>query len=119
MADEPESIDLAFMLLDRQLVDSDGRRCGKVDDLDIEGEPGGPATAVALVSGPEAWRAGTHGPIGWLLARVFSGDETAHVHVETIDSFGVEVRLKLPADALGLAHGEDRAGDFIRPIPRS
>ena len=119
MADEPELIDLAFMVLDRQLVDSDGRRCGKVDDLDIDGEPGGPAKAVALVSGPEAWRAGKHGPIGWLLARVFSGDNTARVHVETIDSLGVEVRLKLPAAALGLAHGEDRGADFIRPIPGS
>ena len=119
MADEPELIDLAFMVLDRQLVDSDGRRCGKVDDLDIDGEPGGPAKAVALVSGPEAWRAGKHGPIGWLLARVFSGDDTARVHVETIDSLGVEVRLKLPAAALGLAHGEDRGADFIRPIPGS
>src|SRR5215211_1331667 len=107
------------MVLDRQLVDSDGRRCGKVDDLDIDGEPGGPAKAVALVSGPEAWRAGKHGPIGWLLARVFSGDDTARVHVETIDGLGVEVRLKLPAAALGLAHGEDRGADFIRPIPGS
>src|SRR3954462_4187510 len=103
------------MLLDRQLIDSDGRRCGKVDDLAIEGEPGGPATAVAIVSGPGAWRAGKHGPIGWLLARVFPGDEPAHGHVETIDSIGVEVRLKLPAGALGLAHGEDRCADFIRP----
>ena len=119
MADQPERIDLAFALLDRQLIDSDGRRCGKVDDLELDGEPGGPATAVAIVAGPGAWRAGKHGPIGWLAARVFSGDNTERVHVETIESIGVEVRLKLPAGALGLAHGEDRCADFIRPIPRS
>ncbi len=30
-------IDLALGLLDHQLVDSENRRCGKVDDLEIEG----------------------------------------------------------------------------------
>ena len=32
-----EDLDLGLGLLDHQLVDSDGRRCGNVDDLELEG----------------------------------------------------------------------------------
>ena len=30
-------LDLALGVLDHQLLDADGRRCGKVDDLELEG----------------------------------------------------------------------------------
>jgi hypothetical protein len=119
MADgDRKLIDLGFMLLDRQLVDSEDRRCGKVDDLEIEGEPGEEAMVVGIVSGPEALRAGKHGPMGWLLARWFAGkDDTALVHLDTIDELGPKITLKLPARELGLGKGDERVGDFIRRIP--
>jgi hypothetical protein len=111
-------LDLAYRLLDLDLVDSEGRRCGKVDDLDLEGGPGEEATVVALVSGPAAWRAGKHGPIGWLAARLFGGsDETALVHLDTIDELGPVIKLNLPAAELGLGRGEEHAAAFIRRIP--
>ena len=113
-----EQIDLGFMLMDRQLVDSEGRRCGKVDDLDLDGGPGEEAKVVALVSGPQAWRSGKHGPIGWLVARLFGGsDDTALVHLDTIDELGPVITLKLRAESLGLGHGEERAAEFVRRIP--
>jgi hypothetical protein len=113
-----ESIDLALGVLDHQLVDSDGRRCGKVDDLELEGGPGEETKAVAIVSGPEAWRAGKHGPIGWLAARLFGGsDDTALVHLDTIEELGPVIKLKLPAAELGLGQGDERAAQFIRRIP--
>jgi hypothetical protein len=113
-------IDLGFMLLDRQLVDSEDRRCGKVDDLEIEGEPGEEARVVGIVSGPEALRAGKHGPMGWLLARMFAGKhDTALVHLDTIDELGPAIKLKLPARELGLAKGDDRVAEFVRRIAGS
>jgi hypothetical protein len=113
-------IDHGFMVMDRQLIDSEGRRCGKVDDLDLEGGPGEETKAVALVSGPEAWRAGKHGPIGWLAARLFGGsDDTALVHLDTIEELGPVITLKLPAAELGLGHGDDRVAEFVRRIPRA
>ena len=119
MADgDRKLIDLGFMLLDRQLIDSEDRRCGKVDDLEIEGGPGEEAKVVGIVSGPEALRAGKHGPMGWLLARLVAGqDETALVHLDTIDEIGSRIRLKLPASELGLGKGDDRVGEFVRRIP--
>jgi sporulation protein YlmC with PRC-barrel domain len=111
-------IDLGFMLMDRQLIDSNGRRCGKVDDLEIEGGPGEEAKVVGIVSGPDAWRAGKHGPIGWIAARLFGGsDPTELVHLDTIEEIGPSIKLRLPAAQLGLGAGDDRAAEFVRRIP--
>jgi hypothetical protein len=111
-------IDLGFTLLDRQLVDSEDRRCGKVDDLELEGGPGEEAKVVGIVSGPQALQAGKHGPLGWLLARLLRGqDDTALVHLDTIDELGPTIKLKLPARELGLAKGEERVAQFIRRLP--
>ena len=44
-------------LLDHQLLDADGRRCGKVDDIALEGAPGGDFEVVAILCGPGVWRA--------------------------------------------------------------
>ena len=43
-----EELDLALGILDHQLLDCEGRRCGKVDDLAIEGRPGESAEVVAM-----------------------------------------------------------------------
>jgi sporulation protein YlmC with PRC-barrel domain len=45
---EAERLDLVYRVLDLQLVDVDGRRCGKVDDVELSGEP---LRATALLSG--------------------------------------------------------------------
>lgn len=113
-------VDLGFVLMDRQLIDADGRRCGKVDDLDLDGGPGEEATVVAVVSGPEAWRAGKHGPIGWIAASLFGGrDDTAVIPLAAIDELGPTIKLKSTAAGLGLGHGDDRAAEFVRRIPGS
>jgi hypothetical protein len=118
MSEDRKLIDLGFMLMDRQLIDSEGRRCGKVDDLDLEGGPGEETKVVAVVSGPEVWRAGKHGPIGWITARLFGGgDDTALVHLDTIEELGPVIKLKLPAAELGLGQGDDRVAEFVRRIP--
>ncbi|HEX8159207.1 MAG TPA: hypothetical protein VF526_17615 [Solirubrobacteraceae bacterium] len=46
-----EQIDLAFGLLDRQLLDRDERRCGKVDDLELSGGVGKPPRVAAAAHG--------------------------------------------------------------------
>ena len=51
-----EEIDLGLGILDHQLVDSEGRRCGKVDDLELEGVRDGAPRVVAILIGPPAGR---------------------------------------------------------------
>ena len=56
-------------VLDHQLLDKEGRRCGNVDDLAIEGGPGEPAKSSRSWSGPGYWpqRAGLLGRLaGWI-----------------------------------------------------
>ena len=67
-----EELDLGLGVLDHQLLDCDGRRCGNVDDLAIEGGPGQSAIVVALYSGPGAWR-GRSRVLGRLAARLGGG----------------------------------------------
>ena len=43
---------VGLQLLDRQLLDRQGRLVGKVDDLDLDGAPGGPLVISAILSGP-------------------------------------------------------------------
>ena len=46
-------LEAGLHLLDRQLIDSDGRLAGKVDDLELEvPEGGGPPVVTAILAGP-------------------------------------------------------------------
>jgi hypothetical protein len=49
-------LEAGLHLLDRQLVDSDGRLAGKVDDLEIELPEGGSPLVTAILAGPGAAR---------------------------------------------------------------
>ena len=51
-----EELDLGLAMLDHQLLDCEGRRCGNVDDLGIEGGPGEPPRSWPSSVGPGAWR---------------------------------------------------------------
>jgi len=51
-----KTINLGLHLLDRQLLDSEDRRCGNVDDLAGEGGPGEKLEVAAIFSGPRVWR---------------------------------------------------------------
>ena len=48
-------LEAGLHLLDRQLIDRDGRLAGKVDDLELEvPEGGGPPVVTAILAGPGA-----------------------------------------------------------------
>jgi sporulation protein YlmC with PRC-barrel domain len=54
---ESERINLALRVLDDQLIDADGTRFGRVDDVELEdGGPGQPPRVAALLVGAGAWR---------------------------------------------------------------
>jgi sporulation protein YlmC with PRC-barrel domain len=93
-------------LLDRQLVDKDGRLAGKVDDLELElPEGGGPPTVTAILAGPGALSRRLGGRFGaWLEAvanRLREGDERRPARIP----FGV-VKEVGSAVALSVAKSE-------------
>ena len=87
-------------MLDHQLIDSEGRRCGKVDDIGLEGGPGEPLEVVALFSGR---RRGRRVRIPW--------DEVKEIKAHVV--------LKKPASAYGLGRSDDRLRPSLEKIPGS
>jgi sporulation protein YlmC with PRC-barrel domain len=103
------TIYLGRNVLDHQLLDREGRRCGNVDDLAVEdGE------IVAILAGPDVWR--NRGRVGRLAARLSTSGRVRvpWSEVERIDS---AVRLRRTAPEYGLGRGDDRMRPWLERIP--
>ena len=105
-----EEIDIGLQVLDRQLLVKDGRRCGNVDDLAVEGDE-----VVAILVGPGYWpqRAGLIGKLaGWI-----GGGRRVRVDWREVRKLDSAVELKRGATELGLGRGDDRLRPFLDKIP--
>ena len=111
-----QDLDLGLGLLDHQLVDSEGRRCGNVDDLEIEGISEGAPRVTAILSGPPVWRG--RGLLGRLASWIASGN-TVRVPWEEVEKIDAAVHLKRTCRELRLGRGDDRVRPWIERIPRS
>jgi sporulation protein YlmC with PRC-barrel domain len=112
-----KTIDLGLNLLDHQLLDAEGRRCGKVDDIALEGGPGKDLEVVAILCGPGVWRARA----GWIgrIAAWLGGGGRVRVPWEEVDGVGSHVKLRKRAQELGLGRGDDRLRPYLEKIPGS
>jgi sporulation protein YlmC with PRC-barrel domain len=109
-------IDLGLGILDHQLVDSEGRRCGKVDDLELEGVASGEPRVVAILVGAPAWRG--RGPLGRFAAWVSRG-RLVRVPWNEVEDIGSGVVLKRTARELRLGRGDERARPIVERLPGS
>ena len=89
-------IDVALGLLDHQIVDVDGRRCGNVDDLEIQGIRSGSPSVTAIVVGRR---------------------KPVRVPWPKVGRVEAAVHLNMTASELGLGTIEDRVRKFIEWIP--
>lgn len=109
-------------VLDHQLLDCNGRRCGNVDDLELAGGPGEPLVVAAILSGPGAFRrrlpprAGR--PLAWVLERLF-GRGVTRIEWSDVSGHDGHIALRGEAGTYGLGAGDDRAGAWIARIPGS
>jgi sporulation protein YlmC with PRC-barrel domain len=105
--------DLGLGVLDHQLVDSEGRNCGNVDDLEIAGVSTGEPEVTEILVGGNAWKGrGFFGRI----AAALSGD-AVHVPWSEVGDIGAVVQLKRPAQELRLGRGDDKAARFVKRLP--
>jgi len=95
-------LDAGLHLLDRQLVDKDGRLAGKVDDLELTfPEGGGPPQVTAILAGPGALSRRLGGRFGaWLEAvanRLRDGDDDhpARVPFAVVKRIGSAIDLSV------------------------
>ena len=107
-----EEIDLAYRLLDLDLVDSEDRRCGKVDDLELAGGAGEPTYVSALRSGPGALPARFVRRLRPAARRVF-GEAFTRVPSELVDDVDSTVTLTKTAKELGLGEGDRRLASLF------
>lgn len=110
-----KTIDLGLLLVDHQLLDSEERRCGNVDELELEGGPGEPLEVVAILSGPGALR-GRAGRTGRFVAWL-GGGWKVRIPWEDVDDVAAHVKLRKRAQTLGLGRGDDHLRPYIEKIP--
>ena len=108
-------LDLGLGILDHQLVDSDGRNCGNVDDLELDLDDSAGPRVAAILSGPQAWR--TRGAVARAMAALFSDGGLVRVPWSEVKSIDASVRLVCRADDLGLGRGDSILGPLIERLP--
>ena len=121
MASEGDRIDLVYRVLDDQLVDVEGRRCGRVDDLEFDGELGEPPRLHGIESGSGVWRRRLPRRLRPIGERVFGrgvvGHDVIRVPWEEVEEVGTVIKLKSKASDLGLAQGDYRMEKRMAKLP--
>lgn len=108
--DQP--LKLVSQLLDLPIIDKDGRWCGIVDDVSLEGTAGKPMRIKALLVGPGAY-AGRMPSWAFRIVRKIAGDRLVQVPVDQILEVGAVVKLKSSAEDLKLGQTEDKVRAWI------
>ena len=114
-------VDVVYRLLDEQLTDVDGRRCGRADDLEFSGGPGENAWLVAILSGSGTWHRRLPRRLRPWTARLFGqgtlGDDVIRVPWESVEEVTSDLRLRRKAEDLGLAEGDLRLAHAMSRLP--
>jgi sporulation protein YlmC with PRC-barrel domain len=117
MRDE-ETVLVAHRLLDEQIVDSEGRRCGRVDDIELRGSP---PRISALLVGEGLYPRRLPGRLRGLARGVFGserwGANALRIPWEEVDAIDAAVHLRGKAEELGLGGGDDPEGWLVRRLP--
>jgi sporulation protein YlmC with PRC-barrel domain len=105
-------------LLDEQILDAEGRRCGRVDDIELRGNP--PRVTALLVGDglyPRRLPRGLRrlarrlvGPLTW-------GSNALRIPWEEVDRIDAAVRLRRKAEELGLGEGDDPERWIVGRLP--
>ena len=110
---------LAARLLDRQLTDVHGVRCGKVDDIELHGVVGGELRLSAILVGPAAWVERLPPWARRLLSPLRSFPTQRIPWEEVVTLANDELRLRGTARELELDHAEETAARLISKVPLS
>jgi sporulation protein YlmC with PRC-barrel domain len=105
-------IKLVSELLDLPLLDSEGKYCGIVDDVEFSGSAGGALKLKALLVGPGAYSGRLPRWAMWLVTKI-AGDRMTRVPIDKVRTIKSSVNLDCPGRALGLDRSERAARHWI------
>jgi hypothetical protein len=103
---------------DREIVDSEGHRCGICDDIELLGQPGEPLRIANLLVGPGAYERRLPGWMFRLIARLV-GRRITRVPWQAVDHITGRIVLNVPGSELGLRRMEAGLTHRLRRIPLS
>lgn len=112
MHEREQFVDMVRSVLDRQVLDSNLFPCGKVDDIEMEGETKLRITAILIGNGVASERLPD---FARRLSQKIFGESVVRVPWEEIKVIGQEVRLWSTAEELGL---DERKGFVYRLISK-
>ena len=106
-------------IVDGQLRTREGRRIGRVADVEVEWTPRG-LYLREMQLGPEAHASRVAGWLGRLIHRMLHGRKEHHISITEVEEIGPNVMLKQTADAYDVGKADDWIRDRIfRFIPGS
>jgi sporulation protein YlmC with PRC-barrel domain len=105
-------IKLVSQLLDLPLLDSEGKYCGIVDDVELTGGPGKDLALKALLVGPGAY-AGRLPAFAMAMVKTVAGDRITRVPMDKVRTISDSVHLDCPGRDLGLHRSEAAARRWL------
>ena len=118
-----DRMDLVYRILDDQLIDVEGDRCGRVDDIEFEGDVGGPVRVTGLLSGRGTYPDRLPRWMRKWAVKMFGEDTRGHtvhrVPWEEIDHVDTTVHLKRKASEMDLGSGDLAMRPFVEKLPGS
>ena len=116
LSDDP--LEIGLELLDRQLVDSEGEPCGKVDDVELDYDGGGRPRVTAILTNPGALapRLGRVGKVMLAVWRRLHPDrDPAPIRLDwsVVARIDFAVHLTVQREEAGLTRSEDWAYEHV------
>jgi sporulation protein YlmC with PRC-barrel domain len=108
----PNEVDLALRLMDDQIIDSEGARCGRVDDVELSGGVGQATSVAALLLGPAAWPGRLPSPFA-AAVRPFVSGAMYRVDWDAVQDVSTTVKLSRTAAELGLGARDGRNARWV------
>jgi hypothetical protein len=117
-------MDVVRDLLDKSVVDRNGREMGRVDGILAIQEPGAPVRLSAVLIGPAALGDRLHPTLGRFIRSIeawfgLDGGRPARIEFGDIDQIAAKVRVRLTISATAVGAVEQRLRAVVRRIPGS
>ena len=110
-------LDLGLRLLDDQLFDANGHRCGRVDDIQLKGAAGLRTEVSALLVGSGAWQGRLRRPFAYAIDGI-APEHLIRIPWAEVVRVGTSVELSRSAKELGVEAKDGRNVQWIGAPPR-